>query len=468
MTLRALLIALVALLWPLAATAREQINDFTVEIEVRKSGDIFVTETIKVMAEGAQIKRGIFRDLPRYYLKNNTRYSYDYDIRRIERDGRREPYAIERDGNAMRIRIGDADVFLDQGVHEYVIEYAVRNQVRYFDRYDEIYWNATGNYWNFPIAHAQVVVRLPDGAAVTQVAAYTGGAREAGGAYRHSVRNGAQIFETTKALERRQGLTIAVGFEKGVVDPPSAADLRDEWLERNASALVLSSAIALLSIFYAWAYIRVGRDPAKGPVFARYAPPEGLSPAGVHHIYHRTLTSHDALIATILNFAVMDAIRIDAEDKKKTTLTLLGAPKTPPAPEEETFLSRAFKGRSSFTLGKGYDAAFTSAYHKFQREVARRYGKPYFRWNSGYMLLGIILTIAAIIATIALSVAWTAWHSAGVAALVVMAGAFAYFIPAPTMATGVASALPQSSSSSGSGGGGFSGGGEGGGGGGGW
>ena len=50
------------------AAAEEVINRFDAGIEVETDGDILVTETITVTAEGNQIRRGIFRDLPRYYM----------------------------------------------------------------------------------------------------------------------------------------------------------------------------------------------------------------------------------------------------------------------------------------------------------------------------------------------------------------------------------------------------------------
>ncbi len=560
-------IALLALLWPAMALAAEEITDFDVDIEVLESGDITVTENIEVTSEGRNIRRGIFRDLPRYYEKNGADLPYDYDVIRVTRDGRAEPYAVERDGNAFRIRIGDADVFLDYGAHEYEIEYAVRNQVRYFDGYDELYWNVTGNYWNFPILNATAVVRLPGGAGAIQTAAYTGGLGRGERDYDYAYNNGAHVFTTTAPLGVREGLTVAVGFEKGIVDPPSAADLRAEWWARNASLLVFAGAVALLSLFYVWAFVRAGRDPAKGPVFPRYEPPEGYSPAATHRIYHRALSGHSALIATILNLAIKGAIKIDAESKKTTHLTRIEGDDAALFPAERNFVKGLFAARQDVTLGGGFDAGFTAAYNAFQRDISKRFGRDYFRWNAGYLILGAILSILAVILAANLSVAWTTWHTSAVAVLGAMFAAFAYFIPAPTlrgqqirteiegfrlylktaeklqldavtpgsgapppmsveryekflpyavalgveepwtrhferlipeearnyrprwanmhgrsygslhglnralvagMATGVSSALPQSSSSSGSGGGGFSGGGGGGGGGGGW
>jgi hypothetical protein len=158
---RYLLATLAACLFVLAAGAEEKINRFDVGIKVQKDGDIIVTETINVTVEGRDIRRGIFRDLPRYYaddVKPGDKLPYQYDVRRVRRDGRKEPYTVEQEGNAYRIRIGDADVLLDYGDHTYVIEYEVKNQIRYFDDHDELYWNVTGSYWLFPIEAASARV----------------------------------------------------------------------------------------------------------------------------------------------------------------------------------------------------------------------------------------------------------------------------------------------------------------------
>ncbi len=425
--------ALFAMLASGAALAAEKINDFSVDIDVKKNGDITITETIAVTSEGNQIRRGIFRDLPRYFDQNGAKLAYDYDVNSVTRDGKRESYAIERQRNAFRIRIGDADVFLQNGNHVYEIQYSVKNQIRYFEDFDELYWNVTGTYWAFPIDQASAQVTLPEGAKVTQRAAYTGHRGQSGGDYSYRQVGGDHVFTTSRSLASTEGLTIALGFEKGAVDPPSAADKRAQWFAVNASALVLSSAIALLSLFYSWTYMRAGRDPARGPVFPRYEPPEGYSPAGVHYIYRRMLAGNQALIATILNLAIKDAISIDAQSKKKTKLTLKDSGGDNLFPAERTLLNKVFNRREEFTLGSGYDTAFTSAYTAFQKDVSNRFGSPYFKWNSGYLILSVLLTAAAIVVGIKLSVFWSVWHTVAVLALGAMLGAFAYFIPAPTM-----------------------------------
>ena len=432
MIVRAVL-ALSFLLWPAVAIAAERISDFDVTIDVAKSGDIAVTEKISVVAEGYQIRRGIFRDLPRSYEKGGRRYPFVYDVRRVMRDGKKEPYAIEKSGNAFRIRIGDKKVFLDRGPHHYEIVYNVKNQVRYFDDYDELYWNVTGTYWAFPIDHAIARIRLPDGAQATRKAGYTGGYGQTSGDYIFSQLGGEEVFETARALRVREGLTVAVGFPKGVVDPPGAADARGEWWAANASVVILGGAASLIGLFYLWAWNRVGRDPVKGPVFAQYEAPKGVSPAAAHYIFHRGLNGHDALIATIVNLAIKKRIKIEVETKNKTKLArLTGSDGAGLSPVELALENSLLPDDGAISFGDKYSSKLTSAYETFRKALAKNYGKPYFHWNRGFLVLAMLLSAASIVLAVNFALAWSAVHTIMVAALVAMALAASYFLPAPT------------------------------------
>jgi len=429
-----ILLLVAILLAPLVAKAEERIVDFDVSIEVEKDGDIAVTEKIAVIAQGYQIRRGIFRDLPRTYLKGARTLPYVYDVKRVTRDGKKEPYAIEKDGNAFRIRIGDADVFLNSGPHTYEITYEVKNQVRYFDGYDEVYWNVTGNYWVFPIDHAIARVALPNGAGAVQTAGYTGYLGDADRFYAYRVENGVHLFEATRPFAPGQGLTVSVGFEKGVVDPPSAADARAEWWAANASFIILSGAALLIGLYYVFTWMRIGRDPAKGPVFPHYEPPNGLSPAATHYVYHRGLRGHNAFISTIINLAIRKRVAIEPGRKQKTTLTRLQGGNTEGLENfEHSLEQRLLIGEgAAFTFGGKYSSTLTSAYEAFRKSLGKAYGPPYFRWNIPYLLVAIGLSIGALIMAVNVALAWTSLHTLIVLALVFMALAAAYFLPAPT------------------------------------
>jgi uncharacterized membrane protein YgcG len=432
--LRVVLVALFTALFAMAAVAEERIDRFDVKIDVQADGDIVVTEVIAVTAEGNAIRRGIFRDLPRYFESDGARLAYGYDAISVKRDGRDEPYETETDGNAFRIRIGDADVFLEPGPHAYEIQYRVRNQVRYFENYDEVYWNVTGNYWAFPILAARASIALPSGARVSATRGYTGSLGNDGADYTHTGSGSRHVFETTRRLESGEGLTVAIGFAKGLIDPPSGVDESWLWWQRNGSLLILLVSLGVLVWFHLRSFDRVGRDPPKGPVFPLYEPPKGFSPAGVHHVYYRGLRGHTALIATLMNLAVKGRIRIDASDEKVTVLDKTNASedKEGLATEDVSFETSLFRHSDHKVLDREYDPTLTDAYTSFKGSLSRKYGEDYFKWNVGYTMAGLTLTAVGAVFAISQASMWTMWHTLAILALAAVNVVFLYLMPAPT------------------------------------
>lgn len=433
--LRLALAALAACFLALAAAAEEKVNAFDVAIEVQKDGDIRVSEVISVTAEGGTIRRGIFRDLPRYYAddaREGDKLPYQYKVRRVTRDGHKEPYVTETDGNAFRIRIGDEDVFLDYGEHIYEIEYEVKNQIRYFGSHDELYWNVTGSYWLLPIETASARITLPEGAQMTGESGYTGGYGTSDADYAYRREGGVHVFETTRPLGRQEGLTVSLNLAKGLIEPPSLGDKGMLWWFRHgALAVLLASFLGVLGFLFA-SFQKVGQDPPKPPVFPRYEPPRGYSPAAAHHIYYRGFRGHNALVSTLMNMGVMGLVDIDASDKKSTILTRKKAGSGLLTPEDAALEADLFSGVSSLKLGEKYNAAFTSAYQDFRQSVAKTYGKDYFRWNLGYTIAAGVLTLIAIVFAITQAVNWSGWHTLVVLAFAAANGLFMYLMPAPT------------------------------------
>lgn len=431
---RTFLLALVAALFSLTAAAEERIDRFNVTIDVQKDGDIIVTERIAVTAEGMQIRRGIFRDLPKYYESDGARLSYGYDVLGVQRDNHPEPYSTETDDAAYRIRIGDEDVFLEPGPHAYEIRYRVRNQVRYFADYDEVYWNATGNYWVFPILEASVTVVLPPGARVSATKGYTGAIGDTGADYSYSANGGQHVFAATRRLEAGEGLTVAIGFDKGLIDPPSGADRGWAWWQRNGALVILLASLGALSWFYMRSFDRVGRDPTKGPVFPLYEPPTGFSPAAAHHVYYRGLRGHHALIATLMNLAVKGRIKLDTSQKGVTALDLTreNGSLAGFAPEDSALERMIFADTAHKRLDGKYDSVFTAAYTQFNETLSKKYGSAYFKWNAIYTIAGLALTAGGLVFAIAQASMWTVWHTFAVLGLAALNVLFVYLMPAPT------------------------------------
>jgi hypothetical protein len=173
---RLLLAAFVFLATQVSAFAQERIVSFISDVRVQQNGDLDVTETITIQAEGSQFRRGIFRDFPTSYRRRSdgTNVIVGFDVISVTRNGQPENYTTESYSNGVRTRIGRADVIIPRGQHTYAIRYRTTRQIGFFDKFDELYWNATGNGWNFAIDTAEARITLPQGAQIGQNALYTG------------------------------------------------------------------------------------------------------------------------------------------------------------------------------------------------------------------------------------------------------------------------------------------------------
>ena len=419
------------------AAAQEEIRRFAVDIEVEQDGDIVVTETIAINVEGRNIRRGIFRDFPAYYLDEDDRgrLPFRYKVLSVTRNGEREPYSRDRVDNAVRLQIGEEDRFLEYREHVYEIRYRVKNQIRYFEDYDVLYWNVTGVYWQFPILQASTSIVFPPGLDLIDTESFTGPLGAAGTSANYRREGNAHVFSTTEPLGANEGLTFSMRLEKGLIDPPSWSDESWLWWARYGSLTALVVSCFGLFGFYYTNYERVGRDPAKGPVFPRYAPPKGYSPAAAHHIYYRGFRGHDGLIASLMYLAANGHLRIevDKKDKKKTTLfNETGDGQQRLTPELANLRDQLFEDKDKVKLGEKYDAEFTEAYTDFRKDISDTYGEAYFKWNPIYVVVGGVLSVFTMLFAILQHSYWSLWHTLSVVALIGLNGLFMYLMPAPT------------------------------------
>ncbi|HEX5689443.1 MAG TPA: DUF2207 domain-containing protein, partial [Roseiflexaceae bacterium] len=147
----------VLLLWLTCVTAAadERIRRYDSVVTVQADGALDVTETIVVTAEGGQIRRGIYRDFPtRYNDRYGNRVAVDLDVVSVERNGRPEPWFIERKNNGVRINTGNDDFLPVPAEHTFTLRYRTTRQLGFFADHDELYWNAIGTGWAFPIDSA--------------------------------------------------------------------------------------------------------------------------------------------------------------------------------------------------------------------------------------------------------------------------------------------------------------------------
>lgn len=382
-----------------AVKAQERITSFVSELRIDSLGKLTVTEDITINAEGVVFKRGIFRKIPEYRKdKNGVAIDNSIKVISVLQDGTDAEFKESHKQSLLEVRIGSADKFLTNGIHKYRIVYAIENQVGFFDDYDELYWNVTGNDWDFTIDAVSCIMVLPSGAAVVQNKCYTGEAGSTATNCESSATDGKVIF-TASNLYPGDGLTVAVGFTKGFVQAPPPPGI---WERYGILILALLFLVVILGyMIYSW--IRYGIDPPKSTVIPQFEIPQGLSAAKMA-FYYKEQFSRDFFTISLVQLAVKGYLRITEKVTNslfsfKDTDYLIENIKTEgmnSLPEEEkAILNSLFSGSSKSILAGGtynskFQKALTSYEAKFQEEKKElNLGK-----NSKLLWVPVLLLVA--------------------------------------------------------------------------
>jgi uncharacterized membrane protein YgcG len=375
------------------------IEDLHAEIEVRPTGELVVTETLRPRFTGEW--NGILRHLSLIHTTaGGERERLDVELLSAT-DGNGDPLRSEVNPiNAwtreFRVWVPDAR----DRTAEVVLLYRVDGAIRYFEGaappepgdsaappaagpdldFDELYWQVTGTEWEVPIESASARIVLPPDARPLQSAAYQGTARStdrvpvttetAGSDGRAAVR-----VASSGRLEPGEGLTVAVAWPAGAVTLPpgvrrsrpvafgQTGSVEDAGPGPVGSANPLAWLPALIPFLAFWLAYRAwktrGRDPEERAITVRWEPPDDLSPAEAGTLVDHDPGMHD-IIATLVDLAVRGYVVIAEREKKgflkfgKDYAFHLVRPRDDwddLAPYERLFLEGLFKGaRSRETL----------------------------------------------------------------------------------------------------------------------
>lgn len=395
-----LLIVLALLSQP--GSADERILSFHSDITVHQDGSMTVTERITVRAEQRQIRRGIYRDFPTIYKDRiGNRYKVGFKILGVRRDGVAESYHTKQRSNGIRIYIGKRNYFLPKGQYVYTLRYRTSRQLGFFEKHDEIYWNVTGNGWIFPMDKASAAVTLPQAVPRDKIRtkAYTGRQGSTTQNYDANIDpdEGTAEFVTTRALGKFEGLTIVVGWPKGFVYEPTMADKMNYLLRDNKNIVYMLIGIIILIFYYLVVWIRYGRDLPAGTIIPLYYPEKGYTPAAMRFIRHRGY-DHKAFATALVNMAVKGLIEIDENNDEFTINKKSDNTNIKLAAGEKAILKKLFgKTHGSIELVNDNHSKISSAITAHKKSLKRDYEKKYFTRNSGWVIPGVLMSIAVLL-----------------------------------------------------------------------
>lgn len=393
-TVCAFLCAVTVVFGGAGAHAQERILRFVSDVDLQSDGSAEVAETIRVLVQGQDIRRGILRDVTNVLDGSaGARVVNEYEVHSVTRNGQPEPFTVENSSRQFHIRIGDSASLLQPGEHEYVIRYRLTRIARAFDDHDEIYWNATGNDWQFRIDQAVARIKLPEGARIEDAISFTGTVGSTGSnaiAQRQSDR--VQEFTTTVPLDPGEGLTVAVAFNKGVVVfPEGGASVMQALMDRIG--LIVGTILSLISIlFNIVAWVRVGRDPRQGVIFPRFYPPEGISPATLSYVANRARLRIEGFTAALFSLGAKGLVTL-ANDETRTILTVLRTSEPVPediSPEEQVTIN-AITDTEPLVLDGRENQRVATLYSHFRQAVIKDNEYKWIRPNIGYIAGSLVL-----------------------------------------------------------------------------
>lgn len=310
-----------------------EIKDFNSTIQINKDSTINVTEHI--VADFTQEEHhGIFRDIPvKYKDTNGMESQIPIEVQSVTDDsGKALTYTVSDEGDYIEIKIGDADILLND-VESYNISYKAERALTNYEDHDELYWNSTGDQWAVPMEKAGATIKFPEAVDVKKLKStcYTG----AHGSTAHDCSSkiidektiqysAAPSTSGEPALNPYEGLTIVAGYPSGIIQPtppsPEQIFAKAPWYVKiylffflNWGLLIPVAIGALMGFFW---YTK-GRDPETGKttIMPIYAPPDNLKPTEVGTIIDESVDIRD-ITASIIDLAVRGYLKIiETKDK---------------------------------------------------------------------------------------------------------------------------------------------------------
>jgi hypothetical protein len=353
----------------------ESISYFKSYIKVNTDNSIDVIEEITYNT-GPASHHGIYRDI--YPFSSQNRSMSIEDISVSDKNGETGgpyQYTVSNSGKYKRIKIGDPNnTFVGQKT--YVIRYRATNAVAQYQEgdHDEIYWNVTGNQWGFPILYAEATVSLPQGVQSKQSSCYYGreGSKTQCEVDAGIIGSAANIaFKSPGQLRPGEQMTVATGFDKGVVIPYSASDNASNFFARYWK-LMLAILLPLLTFIFSYRnwYAKGRDDRPTSTIIPQYDVPADINPMEAVGILKERVTA-ESISAEIVYLATQGYLKIVQTENK-----ILGLIKTTDyelhrLPKPDAGLDESDRMLLDALFGGGDSVALSDLKNVFYQDIPR-------------------------------------------------------------------------------------------------
>ena len=335
---------------------------------------------------------------------------------RVERDGAPLDFTTEDQGATQRLVLGDPDIAVAPGRHEFVIHYRVQDALDVLTAAQAeepgvpdavapgdiiLNWDMIGSQWPFPVEQGSARIVGPSPAIAAECQAETLDGQPCGA---QIAADGSVTMAT--ALAYPGGLTAVVAWQpQGFTAVPTPQISEDPTVgdgRRAAGLLPWAVVLGLLAIAIPTVLAIVRRRTSSGVVLGaepvRYSAPDDLRPAQLQAGMEGAVDAR-GIAATLLDLTARGHVAVSESDGglfrgRSLAVTLLGNTTEALAPWEAELVNAVLKGQPSAQLG-GYDpglaatAAMISAQLGQQAKDTGRYNPEGNRPDLPYKLVAI-------------------------------------------------------------------------------
>ena len=246
------------------------------------------------------------------------------------------------------------------------------------------------------------------------------------------------VFRTTAPLPAFAGLTVAAGWQKGVLAPPRGPGLIERafafihdaivasWIFQHLPQVMAGLGLPLVLAYYAYAWFRIGGAPRRGTVIPLFTPPEGMSAAATRYV-RRMEFDGKTFTAALLQLAVNGHLKL-VESKKTITIEQQAGGK-PVGDAEATAEMRLFHTEPKVPLTRSSALELMSAMNGLKSVFKKHYDNVAFSSNTAWAVYGLLASFAVMAAVVAAN--WTQDGDLFSSTL------FALLLPVPAMMLGL-------------------------------
>lgn len=317
----------------LTTYSSEYISSFSSDITINKDTSVTITEVIEYHT--TEDKHGIYRYIPYKYNDGGTIKIMDVEaISVTDETGKVIPFTVDQSDKFVSLQIGDPDTTF-VGTRKYSINYTVGQAIDEYLTYVELYWDITGEGWQFPILKSQATIRSPY-ADIQKIICYSG----AGGSTDQNceekiIDNQTARFTYSQPIAYGDNMTVALQLSSAnSLVFPTTFEKKVQWLWNNWILMLLPLPTI---VFFGWWY-KKGRDyefisanvfevNEKNPQRLRslwfkrrkpfvYEPLKGITAGEAGALIDEKVDSQD-VIAELLELARKKFIKIELIETKK-------------------------------------------------------------------------------------------------------------------------------------------------------